>query len=136
MGLFDKLFGGGKSSGGRNPQTGEPLVQKKQPFSLANPVVIRYQNFRGEQKEFTASAESIVRRKNHLSAQVAPKGVRISLARNRILNLAEVESKFKQQVEPGQAWPTARERQVLNYHKKYGTTSPLYEQIRARYPNW
>ena len=29
-----------------------------------------------------------------------------------------------------------RERQVLNYHKKYKTTSPLYEKIREKYPNW
>ena len=33
-------------------------------------------------------------------------------------------------------WPTPRERQVLAYHKKYGTTSPLYEKIRAKYPDW
>src|SRR5215510_10072910 len=26
--------------------------------------------------------------------------------------------------------------QVLSYHKKYGTTSPLYEKLRAKYPNW
>jgi len=32
--------------------------------------------------------------------------------------------------------PTARERQVLAYHKKYKTTFPLYEKIRAKYPNW
>jgi len=29
-----------------------------------------------------------------------------------------------------------RERQVRSYHKKYGTTSPLYEKIKAKYPDW
>jgi hypothetical protein len=25
---------------------------------------------------------------------------------------------------------------VLGYHKKHKTTSPLYEKIRAKYPDW
>lgn len=32
--------------------------------------------------------------------------------------------------------PQKRERQVLAYDQKYGTTSPLYEEIRAKYPDW
>jgi len=32
--------------------------------------------------------------------------------------------------------PTARERQVLGFHKKHKSTSPLYEEIRAKYPDW
>jgi hypothetical protein len=39
-------------------------------------------------------------------------------------------------VAPGQAMPSQLERQVLGYHKKYKTTSPLYQQIRAKYPHW
>jgi len=33
-------------------------------------------------------------------------------------------------------WPSPRECQVLGYHKKHGTTSPLYRKTRAKYPNW
>ena len=25
---------------------------------------------------------------------------------------------------------------MLGYHKKHGTSSPLYQKIRAKYPNW
>lgn len=118
MGLFDKLFGGGRG------------------FTPQQPIEIRYQNFKGENKTFTADAATLVRKKNHIAATIAPKGARVALNRSRIINLSEVESSFKQPVAPNQDWPSPRERQVLNYHKKYKSTSPLYEKIRAKYPNW
>ena len=83
-----------------------------------------------------AQAASARRKRNHISAKVAPKGRRISLARDRILNLNEVEAAFPQRVAARQDWPTPLERQVLNYHKKHHSTSPRYEGIRAKYPNW
>jgi hypothetical protein len=107
-----------------------------QRFAPQKPIEIRYRNFRNEEKTFTSDATTIERKGNHLSVQVAPKGIRIALSRSRVLNLSEVEASFPQRVAPDQSWPTPRERQVLNYHKKYGTTSPLYEKIRAKYPNW
>ena len=105
-------------------------------FSAQRPLVIRYRNFEGVEKAFTGDAESAVRKKNHIVVRVEPTGQRITLCRDRIQNLGEVEASFPQPVAPGQPWPTARERQVLGYHKKHGSTSPLYEQIRARYPDW
>jgi hypothetical protein len=80
--------------------------------------------------------ESLRRKRNHIIARVAPTGERISLSRDRIQNLADVEDALSQRVEEVPHGPTARERQVLAYHKKYKTTSPLYEKIRAKYPNW
>jgi len=97
---------------------------------------IRYRNFQGQERNFSADADSIVRKKNHIVARVAPTGKKIALSRERIQNLSEVESAFPQRVAAGQPWPTPRERQVLGYHKKHGTSSPLYEKIRAKYPNW
>ncbi len=85
---------------------------------------------------FNADADTGKRSKKHVSVCVAPKGIRIALARERILNWKEVDEALPQRVEPGQALPGPRERQVLGYHKKYKTTSPLYEKIRAKYPNW
>jgi len=38
--------------------------------------------------------------------------------------------------EGARSGPTAHERQVLAYHKKYKSSSPLYERIRAKYPDW
>jgi hypothetical protein len=79
---------------------------------------------------------SAMRKKNHWSVRTSPSGYYFALSRDRIQNLAAVEAALPQRVAPGQALPTARERQVLAYHKKYKSTSPLYEQIRAKYPNW
>lgn len=99
-------------------------------------LTIRYRNFRGEDLTFPAEAESATQRKNHISVRVVPTGQRVTLARARIQNLRELEEVIPPRVAPGQAWPTPRERQILGYHKKHGTTSPLYEKIRAKYPNW
>lgn len=105
-------------------------------FLPEHPISIRYRNFAGQDRDFSAELGSVVRKNNHLVARVAPTGRRIALSRDRIRNLAEVEAAIPQKVAPGQAWPTPRERQILGYHKKHGTTSPRYEQVRAKYPNW
>jgi len=122
----------------------------------AGSVAIRYVDFRGKARTFVAEAASARRVKNHISVKVGNdtrrkvtvrdpqtgeprtifKEARIVLSRDRIKNLPEVESAIPQRVQPGQAWPTPRERQVLNYHKKHQSTSPLNDQIRAKYPNW
>ncbi len=105
-------------------------------FRPKSPVSIRYRNFAGQDRNFSAERDSIVRKNNHLVAEVSPTGRKITLSRERIQNLTEVENAMPQQVAPGQSWPTPRERQILGYHKKNGTTSARYEQVRAKYPNW
>jgi len=105
-------------------------------FSPQHPVSIRYVNFAGQSRDFSAERDSLVRKKNHITAQVAPTGRKIALSRDRIQNLSDVEGQMPKRVEPGQSWPTARERQILGYHKKNRTTSPRYQQVRAKYPNW
>lgn len=105
-------------------------------FKPLHPVTINYLNFKGEAKTFVAELNTIERKRNHIVGEVAPTGRKISLSRERIQNLREVESQFTQRVATSQAWPTPRERQVLNYHKKHGSSSPLFEKIRAKYPNW
>jgi hypothetical protein len=121
------------SLGGR--QTGTTL-RTKGSFKALQPVTIRYQNFAGQDRSFVAELGSLVRKGNHMVGRVEPTGEKISLARERIQNLQEVESRLKPRVAPGQSLPTRQERQVLGYHKKHGTSSPLFEKIRARYPNW
>lgn len=105
-------------------------------FRPEHPVSIRYVNFAGQSRDFSAERDSLVRKKNHITAQVAPTGRKIVLSRERIQNLSEVEEYMPRRVEPGQSWPTGRERQILSFHKKHGTTSPRYEQLRTKYPNW
>jgi hypothetical protein len=105
-------------------------------FKPVQPVMIRYRNFAGQDRTFVAEVDSLVRKRNHLVARVEPTGAKIVLARDRIQNLEEVESGLKSKIAPGQPWPTGRERQVLGYHKKHRTSSPLFEKIRAKYPDW
>ena len=109
---------------------------RRSDFSPARPLTIRYRNFRGEEKTFTADEESLRRKHNHIIARVAPTGEYISLSRDRIQNLYEVDGALPHDVAREPRGPNARERQVLAYHKKYKTTSPLYESIRAKYPDW
>lgn len=113
-----------------------PPVPTRGNFRPANPVSIRYVNFAGQSRDFSAERDSLVRKRNHIVGEVAPTGKKIALSRDRIQNLSQVEGCMPKRVEPGQNWPTARERQILGYHKKNGTTSPRYEQVRAKYPNW
>jgi hypoxanthine phosphoribosyltransferase len=101
-----------------------------------SPLAIQYRNFQGEEKTFTADSETLRRKRNHVIARVAPTGRSISLSRDRIQNLEEVEQAVAKITESQPPGPTARERQVLGYHKKHKSTSPLYEEIRAKYPDW
>jgi hypothetical protein len=128
-------FDSGLASGGRLVRR-YTEVPTKGDFRPAHPVSIRYTNFIGQSRDFSAERDSLVRKRNHIVAQVAPKGIKIALSRDRIQNLSEVEAYLPHKLEPGQQWPSGRERQILNYHKKRGTTSPRYEQVRAKYPGW
>jgi hypothetical protein len=138
--------GSGQPSAGYSSGTSSAPARKPSPGRFAGAlqggsgpaktVTIRYRNYQGEEKEFSADADSGRRTKKRVSVCVAPKGVRISLAMDRIANWNEVDEALPQRVAPGQSQPTPRERQVLAFHKKYKSTSPLYEQIRAKYPHW
>ena len=97
---------------------------------------IWYRNYKGESKTFAANAGSLRRKHNHIIANVAPQGKQITLSRDRIQNMHEVDEHLPARDRSDAPQPNSRERQVLNYHKKYGTTSPLYEKIKAKYPNW
>lgn len=129
------------ASGSGQPSAGYSSTAPNAPaesrgFSSGRTITIRYRNFKGEEKTFSADADSGARKKKHISVCVAPKNVRIGLSQERILNWNEVDEALPQRLAPGQKPPSPRERQVLAYHKKYKTTSPLYEQIRAKYPHW
>ena len=105
-------------------------------YQPEHPIAIKYRNFLGEDRVFSAERDTLVRKNNHIVTQLAPTGREVSLSRDRISNLAEIESVMPKRVQPGQNWPTPRERQILNYHKKHGTTSARFEEVRRKYPNW
>jgi hypothetical protein len=118
---------------------GGPLrrAPRRSDYSPVSALHIRYRNFQGQEKTFTADKESLHRTRNHIIARVAPTGENVSLSRDRIQNLSEVEQAVPQVSDAQRrSGPTARERQVLAFHKKHKSTSPLYERIRAKYPDW
>jgi hypothetical protein len=53
------------------------------------------------------------------------------LKRDKIINRQDVEK-----AAACVKMPAARERQILNFHAKYGATSALYGSLRAQYPNY
>ena len=112
------------------------IALRRGDFAPESPIAIQYRNFRGEEKTFNADSETLRRKRNHIIARVAPTGESISLSRDRIQNLEEVEQALPKITESPRPGPTARERQVLGYHKKHKSTSPLYQEIRAKYPDW
>ena len=165
MGLLDFLFGktkcpqcgakGARTSDGRtrcpNPscryfdgtlgrsgtaRLGGSRTPRRSDYSPTRAIAIRYRNFQGQDKTFTADEESLERKRNHIVARVAPTGEKIALSRDRIQNLTEVEDALPEARESARSGPNVRERQVLNFHKKHKSTSPLYEKIRAKYPDW
>ena len=56
-----------------------------------NSISIRYRNFRGDERVFTGDRITIKRKGNHINVVVAPKGKVISLSRDFIQNLSEIE---------------------------------------------
>lgn len=98
--------------------------------SFSSPISIQYENFRGETKTFVGESSSVRRRHAHISVAVQPTGRRIALRRDKIANLQEVENAAPP---PG---PPPRDAKVLAFHKKRGTTSPLYEELCRKYPDF
>jgi hypothetical protein len=131
------MFAQGRSEAPR-PATSSPQSPQQSSAMPSQPITIQYVNFQGQQKNFVADTSTLKRSREHILAKVAPKGQQIALARRRIQNLHEVEQALPQghRGEAGESYPNGRERQVLGYHRKNRTTSPLYEKIRAKYPHW
>lgn len=115
------------------PPPGRPEFQHRgPPVRFQDPVDVRYVNFRGEARVFTAERSSLRMKGLHVSLRVAPTGRRIALRLDRIANRAEVQALLP----PTGSVPTAREQRVLRYHQRRGSTSALYEKLRANHPNW
>ena len=116
----------------RKPHTRERITKPKAAESFnpgARAIQVRYQNYRGEEKTFSGDPRTLRRRHKHISLRVAPTGIRIALARERILNLAEVDALLSKT-------PTPREQALMAYHKERGTTSPFLQRLRMKYPDW
>lgn len=93
-------------------------------------IEIRYRNHAGEEKTLIGDRATLRRRGEHFSLRLAPTGKRCALARERMLNLAQVEAALPAEE---RAALTGVERQIIGYHRKHGSTSPRLEQIRRKW---
>jgi hypothetical protein len=124
-----------RGAGARRQHDGSaPAGRRPRPLSgdfVASPyaIEVHYRNFRGEEKTFVGDRRTLRRRGRHVTLRVEPTGSRIALATARIHNIAAVEGLL-------QRCPTPAERRVLDYHLKRGTTSPRYEELCRKYPDW
>lgn len=125
-------------SSGAAPTQNVPYTQQaKSVRSVSSQVLaIQYRNYQDQIQNFTVDSRSVTRKNNHILAKAVPSGRNVSLMRNRIQNMPEVDLALPEKDRSGAPWPNARERQVLGYHRKHKSTSPLYEKIKAKYPLW
>ena len=92
--------------------------------------LIRYRNFRGEEKTFLVDPKTVRSGPKPLSFRMAPTGRRVALAKERILNWNEVEKAIQPYPTPNSA-----EAQLLGYYRKHPKQySPRYEELRRKYP--
>ena len=90
-------------------------------------VEIRYTNHRGEEKTFMADGTSIRARGRFISARIAPTGRRCAFRRERVINSARIEPQID-----AVSLLSPVERQILGYHRKFGTTSARYEEVKEK----
>lgn len=100
-----------------------------------NAVKVQYRNFQGEDRTFTGDPKFLLESEKALSFRVAPTGKWIHLQKKFVKNLSEL----KPSIPTGtfnESIPYGVDRQILSYHLKKKSTSPRFEELRRKYPNW
>jgi len=92
---------------------------------------IRYQNFRGDEITYSADPGSAYQRSEFVVVRLAPTGQRVAFKLAKIQNRSEVESVLSENPQP-----SGDERRVLHYHLRHGSSSPAFEKLRQKYPNY
>ncbi len=92
---------------------------------------IRYQNFRGNEVEYSADPRTAYQRNEYVVVRLAPTGQRASFKLDKIQNRGDIDSILSENPQP-----TGKERRVLHYHLRRGTSSPAFEKLRQKYPNY
>ncbi|HXX46076.1 MAG TPA: hypothetical protein VEJ38_15205 [Candidatus Acidoferrales bacterium] len=99
----------------------------------SNRIEIRYRNFRGDEQTYVGDRRTLRRRGQHVSICLAPAGRRATFALKWVISPSGLEGMASASEADG---PNAKERRVLAYHEKRGTTSTLYEALRKKYPDF
>ena len=100
---------------------------------------IRYQNFRGDEIVYSADPTTGYQKGAHAVFRLAPTGRRVTFKLDKVQNRSEVDARLaenQREKEREGPQPTGRERRVLKYHLRKGTTSALFEELRQKYPNF
>jgi len=97
-------------------------------------VNVLYRNARGEDRSYEGDIRTIRDARAHISIRIAPTGQRVAFEKTRVKNLEELKSNPASSFNDPK--PTAAESKVLRAHSRRGTTSPLYESLRQKYPNY
>jgi hypothetical protein len=119
----------------RNKDAAQIFPHLKGTFSPgAGAIRIRYENFRGDQLNYLADSEDAYRTGEFAVMRVAPTGRRIAFRLSSIQNRSEVESRLAPQDE--KVMPNVRERRILNFHLRRGSTSKLFAEVREKYPQY
>ena len=92
---------------------------------------IRYQNFRGDEIIYSAHPGTAYRQGEFVVARLAPTGRRAAFKLARIQNRSDVEVILRENPQPSTA-----ERRILHYHLRRRTSSPAFEKLRQKYPNY
>lgn len=99
----------------------------------SNTIEIRYRNFRGDEQTYRGDRRTLRFRGDRISLCLAPTGRRASFATKWIISPSGLQEEARKAKDER---PSGVERRVLAYHKKRKSTSPLYERLRAKYPNF
>ncbi|HTQ60961.1 MAG TPA: hypothetical protein VMI32_12090 [Candidatus Solibacter sp.] len=92
---------------------------------------IRYHNFQGNEIIYSADPRTAYRQNQFVVVRLAPTGKRVSFRLDRIQNRSDVESVLSDSPQPD-----GKERRILHYHSRRGTSSPAFEKLREKYPNY
>ncbi|HKV24609.1 MAG TPA: hypothetical protein VJN93_08465 [Candidatus Acidoferrum sp.] len=92
---------------------------------------IRYLNFRGDELIYSAHPGTAYKNGEFVVVRLAPTGHWATFRLQKIQNRGEVESAVS-----GNPQPSTNERRILHYHFRRGTTSPAFDALREKYPNY
>ncbi|MGH7744885.1 MAG: hypothetical protein ACREQ5_08765 [Candidatus Dormibacteria bacterium] len=95
------------------------------------PLQIRYRNFRGNEIIYSADPRTAYQKSEFVVVRLAPTGKRVSFRLDKIQNRSDVESVLSDNPQPD-----GNERRILHYHLRRGTSSPVFEKLREKYPNY
>jgi hypothetical protein len=92
---------------------------------------IQYRIFQENELIYSADPGSAYQRGEFVVVRLAPTGKRVTFKLAKIQNRNDVESVLRENPQP-----SANERRTLRYHSRRGSSSPAFDRLRQKYPNF